>query len=714
MNIEEKIFQFFSKYPNEVFKVTEIARRLGLSNHSEIILLKQTLKNMVNGKKITQSSRKKYGHNQPTHSHFMGTFKKLKNGNGIFTPFDQDSKQIFIPSQFTETALDDDIVSVNVFPFPRNKKNQADAPGNAPEGEIVEIVKRSKKKYTGKFEKTRNFFIVIPDDRNLGRGVYIPKGKTLGAKPGTKVAFVIDEWKSKDQNPEGTILEKLGKVGDVSAELLSVIHLFNLPLEFPKQVLQEAEKIQDEIPEADLKHRLDFRDEVCFTIDPEDAKDFDDAVSLKKIEGDLYELGIHIADVSHYVKSNSIIDAEAFNRGTSVYLANEVVPMLPENLSNNICSLIAKKDRMTYSVMIQITNKGEVKKYEISKSIINSNRRFSYEEVQQILDKGKGDYHSVLKEMYTLSQVLNKNRIKNGSIDFETSEVKFRYDHNGKPTDIVKKVRLGAHRLVEEFMLLANRLVAEQIGREKKNKKPFIYRIHDKPDKEKLVELGKFVSQFGYLLSNEAGTSSKSLQKLLNDVKGKEEEEIINQVAIRSMAKAIYSDGNIGHFGLGFKHYTHFTSPIRRYPDLIVHRLLDEYINKKGKTKDDTAKDIKRICEQSSIKERNAIDAERQSVKVMQIEYMKRHVGEVFRAVISGVMRYGLFVEIVDYLVEGLVRVRDLEDDYYIYDEKNYAFTGRHTKKRYRLGDKIKVQVIRVDSKDQEIDFMIVDKPAKQ
>lgn len=711
MNIENKILQFLNRYSNEVYKASEIARRLSLSTQSDVNLLKQTLKDMAKEKKIKQSSRKRYGYSRPTQSHLSGKFKKLKNGSGIVNVFQEEYKQILIPSQFTHTALDEDIVAVSVFPFPRRKHEQKGFVEGAPEGEIVEIIKRSKKKYIGKFGKSKNFYFVTPDDRNIGRDVYISSGKTLGAKPGDKVAFVIDDWKSVELNPEGEVHEKLGKSGDINTELLSVIHLFNLPLEFPKQVIHETEKIDDEIPEEEIANRRDLREEICFTIDPEDAKDFDDAVSLKVIEGNLYELGIHIADVSNYVKTNSKIDAEALKRGTSVYLANEVIPMLPEILSNNLCSLISGKDRLTYSVIIQITKKGEIKKYDIVKSIINSTRRFSYEEVQHILDKGKGDYYYILNEMFALSQNLLKARIKNGSVDFETSEIKFKYDQHGRPIDIVKKVRLAAHRLIEEFMLLANRIVAEHIGKEKKkdSKKPFVYRIHDKPNKEKLVELGEFVSQFGYSLNIVDGVNLRSLQKLLNDVKGAEEEEIINEVAIRTMAKAIYSEENIGHFGLGFKYYTHFTSPIRRYPDLVVHRLLDKYLNKKMAITEDLSKNISFICEQSSAMERNAVEAERQSIKVMQIEYMKRHVGDKFRAVISGVTRYGLFVEIVDYLVEGLVRVRDLEDDYYIYDENNYAFTGRNTKKRYRLGDKIQVQVIRVDSKDQEIDFIILD-----
>jgi ribonuclease R len=707
MNIEENIFHFLNKYPNQIFKVGELAKRLSLKTISEIEELKRTLKLMVKEKKISQSSRKRFGHFKPDHSKLIGKFTRLKSGGGICIPFDKEFPRVEISQQFSDTALDDDVVSVNVFPIRQIRGKRVEQELNSVDGEIVEIIRRSTKKYTGKLEKTKNFFFVIPDEKSIGRDVYIPKGKTLGARPGSKIAFTITDWKSRDLNPEGSIVEKYGYAGNMNAELISVIHSFGLSTEFPKQVSHEAEKIETAIPLGEISSRLDLRNDIIFTIDPDDAKDFDDAVSIKKLDSNLYELGIHIADVSHYVKPGSQLDSEAFERGTSVYLANEVIPMLPESLSNNICSLIANQDRLTFSVIVQITNSGEVKKYKITKSVIQNKRRFSYEEVQKILNDKKGDYYDILNEMLNLSKVLLKIRIKNGSLDFDTSEVKFKYGKHGEPVDVIKKVRLDSHRLIEEFMLLANRLVAEHIKSQKI--KSFVYRVHDKPEKEKLNELSEFVSKFGYSFQSERTITSKSIQKLLADIKGKDDEELINEVTIRSMAKAIYSDSNIGHFGLGFKYYTHFTSPIRRYPDLVVHRLLFDSISQNKKKKIESIQDISYICEHSSARERNAVDAERLSVKVMQTEFMKQHVGESFKGIIAGVIRYGIFVEIIDFLIEGFVPLRNIEDDYYTFDEKNYAIVGRRMKKCYRLGDKLEVQVIKVDTEDQKIDLKILD-----
>jgi len=455
-----------------------------------------------------------------------------------------------------------------------------------------------------------------------------------------------------------------------------------------------------------------LRDLVCFTIDPEDAKDFDDAVSLELHPDGNYLLGVHIADVSHYVGENSSLDEEALKRGTSVYLADEVIPMLPEKISNNICSLRPHEDRLTYSAMLTVTPRGTVKDYKIEKSVIHSKRRFTYEEVQRIIETGNGAHAETISLMHRMSQILYKKRIKEGSVDFESVETKFRFDESGKPTEIIKKIRLDAHRLVEEFMLLANQVVAKHIGLQRKEEdiRPFIYRVHDKPDPNKLRDLASFVEHLGYSLNISGAVTSRTMQKLLDDVRGTEEENVINEVAIRAMAKAIYSETNIGHFGLGFRYYTHFTSPIRRYPDLVVHRLLHAYHHKLPHNRRKSfLKDLPDICKQSSDMERVAMEAERESVKVMQVEYMKRHLGEEFHAIISGVTNFGMFVEITDLLVEGLIRVRDMKDDYYLYDEKHYALTGRHKRKRYRLGDKVAVQVVRVDTEEREIDFVLAD-----
>lgn len=706
--LKERILDFFSKHPKQMFKPAELVRRLSVPENEQKIL-SRALAELHNEKLISRARRKRYGYLAPASHIFTGEVTITKQGSGIVKLLPPQKGEIVVSPKFLGTALDGDKVRVAVFAEPANKNSEL------PQfGEVVEILERSSKPIVGVFQKSKHFFFVTPDDSRIGRDIYIGKGKTAGARPGQKVTVVIDEWESRQHNPEGHVIEVLGKSGEVSAEMASVARQFQLPLSFPKDVLAEAEKIPEEIPDDEIKKRLDLRELVCFTIDPEDAKDFDDAVSLQLLDDGNFLLGVHIADVSHYVREGSLLDREALKRGTSVYLADEVIPMLPEKLSNVLCSLRPKEDRLTYSVMMTLTPNGTVKNYSIKKSVIHSKRRFTYEEVQKIINTGKGDFANTITAMHTLSQTLLKKRMKEGSLDFETVETKFRFDEHGKPTEIIKKVRLDAHRLVEEFMLMANQVVAKHIGLAKKeeNIKPFVYRIHDKPDPEKLRDFAEFVEHLGYSLNISGGVTSRALQKLLRDVKGKEEENVINDVAIRSMAKAIYSETNIGHFGLAFRYYTHFTSPIRRYPDLIVHRLLHEYEKGKlsQKRREQLLDVLPDICKQSSDMERKAMEAERASVKVMQVEYMKRHVGDVFHAIISGVTNFGLFVEITDLLVEGLIRVRDLEDDYYVFDEKKYALIGRRTKKQYRLGDKVTVQVVRVDPEEREIDFVLVNK----
>jgi ribonuclease R len=468
--------------------------------------------------------------------------------------------------------------------------------------------------------------------------------------------------------------------------------------------------IPDSIPQREYNNRLDMRGMTVFTIDPEDAKDFDDAVSLEILPNGLYRLGVHIADVSYFVLENSTIDKEALSRGTSVYLTNGVIPMLPEKLSNELCSLKEGVDRLAYSVFMNITGSGVIREYECIKSIIHNKKRFTYEEAQKIIDKDAGPFAPTLRNMHKLSKILYAKRIKEGSIDFESTETIFRFDKEGKPSEIIKKIRLDSHRLVEEFMLAANKTVAKHIARLKNLNQvlPFIYRIHEPPPPTKLNDFVALVEHLGYSLNIRNGITPTAIQKLLEDVRDTEEENIINEVAIRSMSKALYSEKNSGHFGLGFKYYTHFTSPIRRYPDLVVHRLLNEYekpITKSRRTQ--LAGILPGVCEKSSETERTAMEAERSSVKVMQVEYMKRHVGDEFNAIITGVTAFGLFVEITDYLVEGLIHVRDLEDDYYTFNEKQLSLLGKKSKKRYRLGDKVKVQVIRVNPERRQIDFIL-------
>lgn len=627
-----------------------------------------------------------------------------------------ESEAIFIPPRYRGMAVHGDTVEVSLF-APSTKQLEK---GRMREGEVVKVLQRGRVDIVGTLERSRNFFIVIPDDRKIARDIFVNRDDLNQAKPGDKVVVQIESWGVGHLNPEGRIVEVLGRAGDVSAELLSVIREYKLPMHFPIEVRKEAEELPAAIPESELRRRLDLRQDLCVTIDPEDAKDFDDAISFRGLPDGSFSVGVHIADVSTYVPEGSIIDREALKRGTSVYFPAMVIPMIPERLSNILCSLRPNEDRLTYSVLMRVTPKGTVAEYEIRETVIRSKKRFTYEEVEELLDRKPSEAPEgigqemlrAVQGMYALSAVLTKKRMKEGSIDFETAEARFTFDEAGHPTEIRKKARLRSHRLVEEFMLLANQVVAQHIGLVKKEdqRRPFLYRIHDSPDPERIRELAAFVEQFGYKLNVDAGVRSKDLQRLLDQVQGTEVENVINEVALRSMAKAVYSEHNIGHYGLGFHYYSHFTSPIRRYPDLVIHRLLKEYAHAPSLAwRQEVERRLPYIAKQSSAMERNAMEAERAAVKVMQVEFMRRHVGDEFHGVISGVMRFGIFVEITDLLVEGLVHVRDLEDDYYQYDEKKYALIGENTGKRYRLGDPVNVRVLRVNPEEREIDFAIVE-----
>lgn len=651
---------------------------------------------------IIQKSKKTGNYMKSAKQSFIEGELRIARGGFGFVIENKDSNDIFIARDHLNTAFDRDIVRVKLYAKSKGKRR---------EGFVTKVVKRYRTSFVGTFHITKYYGYVVPDDPKIYRDFFIPKEKYGQAENGHKVLITLDEWKSDHQNPEGSIIEILGFPGEKGVDIASIAGSFQLGINFSDKIESEAKSIQFKVSETELKSRLDFRNENCITIDPADAKDFDDAVSFKSLDNGNIELGVHIADVSHYVTENSAIDKEAFKRGTSVYLVDRVIPMLPEHLSNELCSLQPNKDSLTFSCIMEFSQSGEIKNYKISPSIIHSKRRFNYEEVQSIIDnKANDQYLPMLQDMMSFSKVLTKKRLNDGGIDFETPEVEFDLDDVGFPTAIKRKCRLDSHRLIEEFMLAANRTVSEHIKKISNEKftYPFIYRVHEKPDAEKMNKLLEFLKAIGYQFKFNKNDLSSFFQKLLNDIKGTKEEIVIEEISLRSMMKAMYATKNIGHFGLGFKDYTHFTSPIRRYPDLIVHRLLRQYLNGSHIDRNLLSRKLTKICDQSSSMERLALEAERESVRLKKNEYISLHVGEQFDGVISGVMSFGIFVEIVDTLVEGLIHITNLDDDYYIYDEKSYSLVGRDTNRVLRLGDTVRILVETVNLEVGKVDFRLV------
>lgn len=698
--MKKKIKSFFKSNPSLRIKSKELAERLGIYEEFEYAQLKYTLHKLTE-EGFLEKYGKRYQLNKFSSERLIGTLQIIAEGDyGFVVLKNHNIKDIFIAGKNLNTAFDGDLVEVKLLERQRGKNI---------EGTIINIIERSRKDIVGTLQKSNSFYFVIPDDKKIHRDIYISSKNLGSAKPNDKVVVSNIEWKSPNLNPEGVITEVLGKSGTYDAEIASIAHEFGLTYKFPKSVIKEVEKISEEIPDSEIKKRLDLRDQIVFTIDPEDAKDFDDAVSIEKLNNGNLLVGVHIADVSHYVKENSATFKEALKRGTSVYLVGKVIPMLPEKLSNQICSLVPGKDRLTYSVIAELTPLGRIVSYQILKTIINSKRRFTYEEVQEIIDKGEGEFFDKISLLNKIAKILREKRIRKGSINFFTPEVVFKLDKNGKPLEIKIKEIGESHNLIEELMLMANQIIASHVQPKKGQEVyPFVYRVHDQPDKEKIIEFSRFVRSLGYSFDPNSANKSREFQKLLESVKGTEEEAVVNEIAIRSMAKAIYSTKNIGHYGLGFKYYTHFTSPIRRFPDLIVHNLI--YLHNLNKLeKKYTIEELEEICEYASAAERNAINAERLSIKLKQIEYLKSKVGEEFHGVVSGITNFGIFIELSQNLAEGLIRFRDMEDDYYIFDEKNYSITGKRTGRRIRLGDKVNVKLIRVDEEKREIDFTLID-----
>ena len=563
----------------------------------------------------------------------------------------------------------------------------------------------------GTLEVTKGYAFLVTENRTLANDIFIPKDKLKGGKTGDKAIVKVMEWPDKAKNPIGQVIDILGRAGENNTEMHAILAEYGLPYSYPKEVEAAADRIPAEIPADEIARREDFRAVTTFTIDPKDAKDFDDALSIRRLPDGLWEVGVHIADVTYYVKEGSLIDKEAEKRATSVYLVDRTIPMLPERLCNFLCSLRPDEEKLAYSVIFRMNDRAEVLDSRAVHTLIKSDRRFTYEEAQQVIETGQGDFRDELLQLDRLAKILREKRFQDGAINFDRYEVKFEIDDKGKPVSVYFKVAKDANKLVEEFMLLANRTVAEKIGHvtDGRKAKVFPYRIHDLPDPEKLDNLAQFIARFGYKL-NTSGTKadvSKSINRLLDDVQGRKEENLIETVSIRAMQKARYSTHNIGHYGLAFDYYTHFTSPIRRYPDMMVHRLLTRYLDEHKRSVSENKYEA--LCEHSSAMEQLAASAERASIKYKQVEFMQEHVGQTYDGVISGVTEWGLYVELNENKCEGMIPIRDLDDDYYEFDEKNYCLRGRRKKRVYSLGDAITIQVARANLEKKQLDFTLAE-----
>ncbi len=700
------ILSIFTENPFKAYNYKQVGHLLGVKDKAGRDLVLKIIDELIEKGNLNEIRRGKYMLN-PEKLEELTNIKKyitgtvdMKNTGKAYVIPDDGGDDIYIAPNNVGHALHDDIVKVFMFPKRKSHKN---------EGQIVEILERTKDTYVGVLELSKNFGFVITDSHNMPYDIFVPKSKTGGAVNGQKVLVKISEWPEQSNNPFGEIIEILGKPGDNDVEMKSILADYSFPLSFPPEVEKDADKISTEISSSEIKKRKDFRNTWTLTIDPLDAKDFDDAISLIKLENGNYEVGVHIADVSHYVTPGTALDNEALKRATSVYLVDRVIPMLPEVLSNQVCSLRPNEDKLTFSAVFTMNNKAEVLDQWFGKTIINSDRRFTYEEAQEIIESGTGEYSDEISILNALATILREKRFKKGSINFNSEEVKFKLDEKGKPIETYVKEQKEANHLIEEFMLLANKKVAEFIGvqKDKKTPKTFVYRIHDEPNPEKLNTFVQFLKKLGYSLNvSSRQTLASSYNNLFKRISGKGEEHMIETIAVRTMAKAEYSTDNIGHYGLAFPYYSHFTSPIRRYPDLMVHRLLERYLAG-GKSAGKDA--YEEMCKHSSEMERRATQAERDSVKYKQVEFLLDKKGKVFDGVISGVSKWGIFVQLIISKSEGLIRFNDLKDDFYYLDEDNYRIIGRQSGNMFRLGDKVNVLVKDVDMEKRQLDFVIVD-----
>jgi len=697
--LAELMMSLFQTKSGEVLNLKYIFAELNLNTHPLKMLCMDILYEMLSDDYISEVEKGKYKLNTRG-TEMVGTFLRKSNGKNSFIP-DGSEESIFVAERNSAHAMNGDRVRIAFYAKCKNREA---------EGEVIEILECANTNFVGTLEVSKAYAFLITENRTLANDIFIPKDKLKGGKTGDKAVVKITEWPEKAKNPIGQVIDILGVAGDNTTEMHAILAEFGLPYIYPKAVEEAADKIPAEISEEEIAKREDFRNVTTFTIDPKDAKDFDDALSIRKMKDGLWEIGVHIADVSHYVKEGGIIDKEAEKRATSVYLVDRTIPMLPERLCNFICSLRPNEEKLAYSVIFNITDKGEVKDSRIVHTVIKSDRRFTYEEAQNIIETKEGDYKEEVLAMDHIAKTLREKRYSAGAINFDRYEVKFEIDEKGKPISVYFKYSKDANKLVEEFMLLANKTVAEKIGKVPAGKNPKVlpYRIHDLPDPDKLDNLSQFIARFGYKLRT-SGTKtdiSKSINHLLDDVQGKNEENLIETVSIRAMQKAKYSVHNIGHYGLAFDYYTHFTSPIRRFPDLMVHRLLTRYLEG-GRTASETK--YEELCVHSSDMEQIAANAERASIKYKQVEFMSERLGQIYDGVISGITEWGLYVELNENKCEGMVPIRDLDDDYYEFDEKNYCLRGRKKHRTYSLGDSITIKVARANIEKKQLDFALVE-----
>lgn len=696
-SLKKNLLTFFEDNPGGSFHFKQIAREIGPKNKAANKEITVLLDMLEESGKIRQLADGSFTSTKAVETltgkvdHVNPRFAYVITGTGT---------DVYVRTQDLATALHGDQVKLSLI---------SQRKGQKPEGRVEEILKRNRTRFVGRLEMSPNrFAFVVPDFKKIYQDFFIYQENVGKAAHNDKVLFEVTRWGDGDKNPEAKVIEILGKTGENEAEIHSIMAEFDLPFRFPPNVLKESEKISDQIAPGEIQKRRDFRDILTFTIDPEDAKDFDDAISFRHLSGGMIEVGVHIADVTHYVQTGTILDEDAFDRATSVYLVDRTVPMLPERLSNGLCSLRPDETKLTFAAVFEMDNRGKVHKEWFGRTIIHSNHRFSYEQAQEVIVSGKGKFAEELKLLNDLAIKLRKERFTKGAVNFETTEVKFKLDERGKPLAVIPKVRQDAHKLIEEFMLLANKAVATFIFKMGKgsDKNTFVYRTHDFPNEEKVSDFAEFAKQFGHKLNTEENVVSRSLNKLMEEIEGKPEQNVLQSLAVRAMAKAKYTTEAKGHFGLAFDHYTHFTSPIRRYPDMMVHRLLQHYLDQ-GKPVNKVEYETK--CIHSSEREKRAADAERASIRYKQVEFMSMQADKLYKGIITGVTDFGIFVEIIDTKCEGMVRLADMKDDFYEWDERNYRVIGRRRKKIYRLGDEVEVRVKKTDIDRRIMDLAFED-----